>query len=85
MWQFEYVVLLEGDKTETFKYDNQAPEREVVWSRADALGKVQSVRKRILVDGKAFREFDFPRDFIPPTIDEAIAYLDRTWKTGSTP
>lgn len=77
MWQFEYVVQLEG-KIEILKYDGKAIAPDDVWGIADAQGNVLSITKRILVDGKVFREFDFPRNPVLPTHDESLAYLDRT-------
>jgi hypothetical protein len=84
MWQFEYVVQLDG-KSETFKYEGSTVSREEIWKRADALGKVLSIQWRILIDGKMFREGNFGRELALHTLEEAVAYLDRTWKKSPTP
>lgn len=81
MWQFEYEIQLE-DKTETLKFESQAPEREAVWKKADEMGKVKSIHWRIVVDGKLFKEGNFERTIKLPTIEEAMEYLKRTWSKG---
>jgi hypothetical protein len=80
MWQFEYEIKLEN-RVEVLKFDSQAPERDVVWKKADELGEVQSIRWRVIIDGKIFKEGEFERVLKLQTLAEAIEYLEKSWKT----
>ena len=78
-WSFEYDVYLPTGM-QTIKFGSECGTVKDVYAKADALGVVTKVVKRILVDGKPFREVELPRDYPKlGTVEDAIAYLNKTW------